>query len=321
MLVQARRPRGEAQGPGHGAEQRARDAGLRGHADLGHPLAAGVVHAAGEHHGHRLLRHPLVQHPLPRHGVRAASGEGGAHDGQLGCGDQDRALREVPGHGLAGRDGQPAGVGEQVGQAQVAVGAGALGVEDVLADLQLDAGQRAVAAQQQGRPLVLVPGGQEGVDQDGAGVDQRVARPAVVVQGQVVERLTGGLDAHVLQHVVQADLLQHHRVGEGLGDRLQREGVLGLPGGGLVAVHRAHRHGEAVHMLAGDVLEVVGGLAAAVGLHLAEHRAQVVVESRRVHSCHSSGRAPGSRAGAGPVTAFTGPGHSGPAAGPATSSR
>ena len=41
MLVQARRPRGEAQGPGHGTEQRARDAGLRGHADLSHPLAAG----------------------------------------------------------------------------------------------------------------------------------------------------------------------------------------------------------------------------------------------------------------------------------------
>ena len=205
---------------GQGADDAACDAAFGGDADVGDPVAGGVVHAAGCHDGEDLADAvDVADDLLAGDGVDAGVAEGGGHHGQVVDVDVDGALADVALDGLARVARDDARGLQHVGDAHVAVGGAELGLEDLLVDVQLAAGQAGQHVEDARGPLL---GGGVGPDDervrcDGAGVDHGVhGLVGAALEGQLVEPVAGGLDADLLEHLGQAGVLDGDGVDEGL---------------------------------------------------------------------------------------------------------
>ncbi len=100
-------------------------------------------------------------------------------------------------------------------------------------------------------------------DGDGAGVDHGIERAVGdLVEHDGVERLAGGLDAHMLEHGGAAMALERVAVHEGLGHRLDGEGDVGIPHLVDLPVHRGDGDAEQGGIDLAELRDVVGRTAA-----------------------------------------------------------
>ena len=91
-----------------------------------------------------------------------------------------------------------------------------------------------------------------------ARVNHRVQRlTGAVLQGQLVERLTGRLHAHLRKHVIIAAVRERQGVHERLRNRLNCELHIGVTGGVLLTVNHRNRRGELVRVHGGKFRNVV----------------------------------------------------------------
>ncbi len=81
---------------------------------------------------------------------------------------------------------------------------------------------------------------------DGSGVDHGIERTPRAFQGELVERLPGRFDTDLGQDGVEAPVGRGERVGEGLGDRLDRELDVGVAGAVDLAVDRGEHSSEPI---------------------------------------------------------------------------
>ena len=207
-----------------------------------------------------------------RAGERADAGEGvdrsvgqrRAHDRELRAGHPDRALVQVQREQLLDVAGEHPLGAHEVRRRAVAIRMAQLARERPLVDHQrLVAGARLHDAEQ-ALELALGAGAVDEVRGDQrARVDHRVVRAVMpLVEDDRVERVTARLDADPGQHVLLAVVGERERVGEDLGDRLERERQLMVALVVEAAVHRGQADGEVVALLA----RRVGGVVAALGV-------------------------------------------------------
>ncbi len=182
-----------------------------------------------------------------------------------------------------------------MGEGRVAVAVGGLGGGDLLVEVQ--GGVAALGAQKGQQLPGRVPGtGLEAVgDDEGARVDERIPRDAVLVLqlDQGVEGVAGGLAAHVLPELVTlAGQVQGQC--EDLGDGLRGERLAPLPHPVHRAVQLGDGHAEPAGIERGEGRYVVGGPAAAGrALHLLGDALQDRQEGegrRRCHDHHCASR-------------------------------
>lgn len=179
---------------------------------------------------------------LPGHGSDAAVGEGRTHHREVVGGDQQGALSRVDVDDLGGIPEEPTVGGQQIGDPLIAVIGRGFGGEHALVDLEPPPGE---AAEPLLHRLPLLCGGRPGHQRgggEGAGVDHRVHRAAVVeLEGDHgVEGEAGVVDPDDPVDLLVTDRLAHQRQHEGLGDGLDREGDVRVPD----AVHGAVDLGE-----------------------------------------------------------------------------
>jgi hypothetical protein len=202
--------------------------------------------------------------------VDAAVGERGGHVGEVAAIDQQRALAEIVfqrRHRVALGDVE---IAQHPGDGAVTKPGVAFRLVDRLVQTQAAPGkcrQRSVQA----LPLVFgcVTCYQTGAG-DGTGVNHRVARCAGVrIEADGIERVTARLDADPAHHCLDALIGQCLRIDEGLGHRLDGEGLRGVACGVGVAVHGDDAQPEPVGIgtrqfrdVAGQIAVVEGGKAA-----------------------------------------------------------
>ncbi|CRK35309.1 hypothetical protein BN1723_004095, partial [Verticillium longisporum] len=161
------------------ADDAAGDAALGGDADVGHPVAGGVVHAARRHDGEDLPHAGLVDDALARRGVQAGVAERRRHHGEVAHVDVDGALPDVALDRLARVARDDARRLEHVADAHVAVGVAELGLVHLLVDVQLAAREPRERLEDALGALLgrRVGPHHERVGGDGAGIDHGVHRP------------------------------------------------------------------------------------------------------------------------------------------------
>ncbi len=224
-----------------------------------------VVRTAGQHHRVDLLGLAAGEQPGAV-GADAVPGEEGGGEGQVGAGGRDGALPEVlveqDRHGVV-----DVAVGRhEVGECGVAVAVRGLGGGDLLVEVQ---GRVAALGSEE---VEQFPGGVPGTgveavgDHERARVDERIPRDAVLVLQlhQRVERVAGGLAAHVLPECVAlAGQVQGER--EDLGDGLRGKRQPPVPHPVDRAVQLGHGHAETARIARRECRDVVGGPAASRG--------------------------------------------------------
>mmetsp|Transcript_33050 Transcript_33050/g.83361 ORF Transcript_33050/g.83361 Transcript_33050/m.83361 type:complete len:620 (-) Transcript_33050:2445-4304(-) len=226
-LVETGAEHGHAAHAGDDAKDAARDTRFGGDADVHHPVARAVVHAAGHHHAHHLLVDLGRHHLLLGDGVGAAVGTGCGHHGQVHGVHKRGALLEVRLQTVllvkvAGADTIPL---QDLRNLAVPCRCGGLGLVDAVVTLQFAA---AIGAEELPEGVVTLVGValQLHGDRDGAGVDVRVEGEPIGVHLDRVKRAASGLHAHLCLHELHTVLVQGMRVGEGLYHGLDGEGAL-----------------------------------------------------------------------------------------------
>ena len=294
MSVQARRERGDADLTGHDAEDTAGDAALGGDPDLCHPVARRVVHAARHHDREHLPVDPGGEHLLTGQRVDPAPGQGRSHDGEVFDGDGDRALFDIAADHLVGVVVEDVVGPEHVRNGDVAVGLTPFAVRHRFVDLQLTAGEAGESGAHDlrafGQSCTRIA--EEGVDGHGPGVDHGVERAArLLVQGELIELLTAGFDADLLEDSGQTFLLEGKTVDEGLRHRLDRELVVGIAGGVFDAVEGGDADRELLRIRCGEIRDVVRILAGPIWPESIERLIEEIRDGRsHGTSCCSSGR-------------------------------
>ena len=231
---------------GQGAEHAPGHAGLRRDPHVHEPLPGVVVHPGGAHDGEDLAGHARRDDPLAGERVETARGEARAHEGEVAGGHEDGALRDVPGDHVLGTVLDDAVAAHHVAEGEVAVRGGQLGLVGLLVHPQWPAGERGEQGDEPVDPLLRarVRPHEELVHGDGAGVDHGVVRAVGLrLEGELVERLPGGVQGHAGVHLGAAAVHEGGRVPERLGDGLDGELRLVVAGG--VEVPRDGGEGDA----------------------------------------------------------------------------
>ena len=253
--------------PGTIAQYAAADAALAGNADAEGEVAGAVIVAAGQHHGADAPRPLGRHHRVPGRRIPAAIGEEAAGQRQLPAAHGDGAMVEIDAQRQFRRVVEIAEGFHVVGQREIAIAGGAFGGGDLAVDDDgLVVGEELDEAQDLADRLArLVAGEQDVGDDDGAGIDERIARNAVLVLelDDRVERIARWLAPDPLPQRV-ADLAERQRQGEHLGNALDRKGLVGVAG---------HQHAPVIgddgdaEFLRIDLAELrnIGGDVAAIG--------------------------------------------------------
>ena len=236
----------------------ATDPALGGQAHPDHPFARVVVHAAAGHHRQRVAGGEFADHPIAGDRVGAAVGQGGPHHGEVLDAHLQRALLEVDLHRVGDRPVESAGRQRQVTERPVAVAGGGLRRQHRLVEFEVPPGEGRHRLTHSPHLTIDVDAWDHRADHDRPGVDHRVVRSTGVgLEADGVERLAAGLEADVPGDLLQPQLVDHHRVDERLGDRLDRERVL-VARPVAAAEHAGHGDAEAVGVDVGELGDVVG---------------------------------------------------------------
>ena len=184
---------------------------------------------------------------------------------ELPAGHGERAVVEIDAEHMLGRMVELAEGTHELGEREIAETRLGLRAGDALVD---DDG---IVARQEAdelhdladRLLRLVPGQKHVRDRDGAGIDEGIARFALLALelDDGVERSAGWLAADPVPQPV-ADHAERERQREHLGDALDGEGGIGLAGHVLLPVHRRDGDAEMPDIDGGELGNVVGDLAA-----------------------------------------------------------
>ena len=200
---------------------------------------------------------------LAGEGVDRPVGERGAHDRELRAGHLDRALVQVQREQLLDVALEHALGAHEVRRRAVAVGVAQLARERPLVDLQAVVARARPHDAEQPLDLALAARAVHEVGgHQRARVDHRVVRPVVaLVEDDRVERVAAGLDAHAGQDVLLGVVGERERVGEHLGDRLERERPVVVALAEHLAADRRQADREVVALLArlrGRVVAALG---------------------------------------------------------------
>ena len=247
VLVERRRERREPHLPGQRADDAAPDAALGGDADGRQPVAGRVVHAAAQHDRQHLAGRARADDLLTGHRVEAAVGERRRHDGEVTRRHAHGALLDVAVDDDVRVVRQHVVTAQHVSDGEIAVRVVPFRFGDGPVDAQLAPGEGRQTGDDasHARRLVVIGGGDERVRRDGAGVDHGVERAlAARLEADLVERLTARFDADATLHLVEAAILDRHRVDERFADRLNGELRLGVTGAVDHAVDGGDCEGE-----------------------------------------------------------------------------
>ena len=151
--VQARRVHTDTQLAGQYRDDSSADAALGRHADGADPVAGPVIHAAGDHDGQGALDHRRVADPAAGLRVHAAARQGGAHLGQIGGGDTQRALPVVHVEHRVGVVVEHSEALQHVADGPVAAAGGLFRGVDLLVQLELPAGECGIPVADEREPL------------------------------------------------------------------------------------------------------------------------------------------------------------------------
>ena len=136
--------------------------------------------------------------------------------------------------------------------------AGPFGFIDRLIHCQGTTGQAGKELQGEGfGPAWIVPP-YLGCRGDGTGIDHRVAGNAGAwIQADGVERIARGLHPHLFLHERRGEQAQRQPIHKGLGDRLDREGLLPVPHGINPAIGRCQNDSKILWIRFGQLGDVV----------------------------------------------------------------
>jgi len=278
VRVQAGGERRDADLPGEGADETTGHAALRRDADPRRPVAGGVVHPAGRHDAEDLANHRLRYDPVAGARVDAPVRERRGHDGEVAGGDQQRALACVARDDGLRVLGEDVVAAEHVRDRVVAVRGLQLRRVHRLVDLEPTAGEGGQTVDHSSCPLLRAQscGADERVCRESSGVDHGVERASRAFQRQLVERLSGRFDTDLGQDGGEAPVGKGECVGEGLGDRLDRELDVGVAGAVDLAVDRGEHRSEPIGGRGRELRDVLRRGTGRVRCHGGERLGQVV---------------------------------------------
>ena len=150
-----------------------------------------------------------------------------------------------------------------MGDRSIAMTGPALGLIDRLIHLEQPAGGDAEAIEDGLERLWTVALVKQRGHGDGAGIDHGVVRAIrpIVLQLYRVERVPARLDIDVPGHAIMPELFERDAVGEGLGDRLDREGLVAVARFENTAIRRHHTDAEMLGVGSSQLRDVGGDLA------------------------------------------------------------
>ena len=260
VTVKARRERRHTQLTGHRTNDAAAHAALRRHTHLGRPVTRRVIHAAREHDAQYLTHHSLRNHLLTRHRMYTIVRQSRRHQRQILDRHHQRALAGITLHRHGRVTGQDAVAAQHVRNRVVAVRVLQLRLVHALIHRQATARKRRQTRNDALHTLALSRTGRTHQRMGGnrARVNHRVQRlTGAVLQGQLVERLTGRLHAHLRKHVIIAAVREREGVHERLRNRLNSELHIGVTGGVLLTINHGDRRGKLVRVHGGKFRNVV----------------------------------------------------------------
>ena len=210
MFVQPRRERRHPNLTRQRADQTTRDARLSRDANLGHPVARSVIHAARRHDAQNLADHATRHHFLAGDRVNALVRQGRGHDRQVPRRYQKRAGPRVALHDHPRILGEYVVAAEHVGDRQVPVGVVQLRATHPLINLQPTASKRRQPVNDPLEALTLGPivTAHQGMRRQRASINHGVERATFLVQGHLVESLTGRFHADTLQDIAKTTVFQ-----------------------------------------------------------------------------------------------------------------
>ena len=260
VTVQTRRERRHTQLTGHSTNNAAAHAALRRHTHLGRPVTRSVIHTAREHNAQHLTHHSLRNHLLARHRMHTIVRQSRRHQRQILNRHHQRALAGITLHRNGRVTGQDAVAAQHVRNRVVAVRVLQLRLVHALIHRQAATRKRRQTRNDALHALALSRTGRTNQRMGGnrARVNHRVQRlTGAVLQGQLVERLTGRLHAHLRKHVIIAAVREREGVHERLRNRLNRELHIGVTGGVLLTINHGDRRGKLVRVHGGKFRNVV----------------------------------------------------------------
>lgn len=230
-LVQPRRERPQGAFSRRHRHDPARDPALPGHSDIEKPVARGLVHPGGRHHGQHMPADVYRDDSPPGQGVDPSVGQGGAHDSEVLGADLKAALPgvQVDCFGWVGIHPVPAG--QQVRNSAITVIGSRGGGVHLIAHGKVTAGETGQPRGEEEPFLRAALTGYQAGGGDGPGIDHRV-RPAVraaLDEGQRVERKPGRIHAELAPDLFGAERLAHQGEDKGLGHTHDRELLPGIP--------------------------------------------------------------------------------------------
>jgi hypothetical protein len=256
------------------------------------PLAGVVVHAAGAHQGQHLDRDVGVEGFRAADGVATLAGQAGGHDRQIPAADGDGALAEVEIEAAFRIGFDHVEVAQQVADRPVAVSRIPFGDVDVLIDVERASRQVGEEAEQSGLGCLGIVLPDLGGGGDGAGIDHRVAGNAAHrIEADGVEGFAGGLHAYLGMHVLATQKFQRQAIGEGFGDRLDREFLIAVSDRIDVAIGRGHHDAEILGICLGQFGDVTGHLALPAATEAMMHILNQILDRRcrELGTGHSQG--------------------------------
>ena len=260
VTVKARRERRHTQLTGHRTNDAAAHAALRRHAHLGRPVTRSVIHAAREHDAQHLTHHSLRNHLLTRHRMHTVVRQSRRHQRQILDRHHQRALAGIALHRHGRVTSQDAVAAQHVRNRVVAVRVLQLRLVHALIHRQAAARKRRQTRNDALHALALSRTGRAHQRMGGnrTRVNHRVQRlTGTVLQGELIERLTGRLHAHLRKHIIIAAIRERQGVHERLRNRLNRELHIGVAGGVLLTINHGDGRGELVRVHGGKFRNVV----------------------------------------------------------------
>ena len=186
-------------------------------------------------------------------------GERGAHAGQIGGGDEDRALAEIKIDDVVDRAVQRADVAQQMTDRAVAVAGLGFRAVDRLVHRQPPAGGVGEPVEDQTERAVARDVAHDAGDRDRAGIHHRIEGPiGIGIEEDGVEGVAARLDADPLQHRVTSGELQRQAIHEGLRHRLDRERKVGVADRVELADLGCDRDPEPLRIDRGELRDVIG---------------------------------------------------------------
>jgi hypothetical protein len=219
-----------------------------------------IIHAATVHHRQH-VRHIIGgERAFAGEGVDAVIGECRAHQREIAGAQGERALAEIEVEHLLRIALQHARRQHHPGDGAVAVAGLLFGEVDGLVERQIAAGEAGEQGVEGGAAFRLVMPGDQFGGGDRAGIDHRVERAAVRhVQRHRIEAVARRLDPDLGEDGVAPMLLQRVAVDEGLGDRLDGEGMIRIANRMDRAVHGGDGDAEQGGIGLGEFGNIAGG--------------------------------------------------------------